>query len=103
MQYFELIVQQTKQNGMHRGKHYFSLMPNDYRKKFIESINGNWNSGLDEIQKHLFADHQKTIRLIELDTIVKDCLYDNSVKSAAAWTRARKEIERLGGHNKQLF
>lgn len=46
MQYFEMIAESFINGQITQAKEQFKAMPKKYRKSFIKSVNGNWQSGL---------------------------------------------------------
>lgn len=56
MQYFEMIVESVINGQRSQAKQQFKAMPKQYRKDFLKSANGFWNSGLSESDIEIFID-----------------------------------------------
>ncbi len=56
MQYFEMIATALKAGQLMESENMFKDMPRNYRKCFVKSIYGNWNSGISDHKKQLFID-----------------------------------------------
>jgi hypothetical protein len=54
MQYFEMIVESVINGNRQQAKEQFKAMPKEGRVRFLDSIMGAWNSGLDDKDKRLF-------------------------------------------------
>jgi len=55
MQYFEMIVDSIINGQRTQAKEQFKAMPKDYRKQFINSCLGNWESGLSHQDLSIFV------------------------------------------------
>ena len=56
MQYFEMIVESVINGQRSQAKQQFKAMPMEYKKAFLKSITGCWNSGLSKDDKAMFID-----------------------------------------------
>ena len=56
MQYFEMIIESVINGQRTQAKNQFNTMTKEYKKTFVKSIYGNWNSGLREEDKEMFID-----------------------------------------------
>lgn len=54
MQYFEKIVKALKDDRINYSIELFFSLSNSYQKKFVESIKGSWNSGLNKQEIEVF-------------------------------------------------
>jgi len=56
MQYFEMIVDSVINGNRTQAREQFMAMPKEYRKSFVKSIFGGWETGLSERDKLMFID-----------------------------------------------
>jgi len=56
MQYFEMIVMSVINGNRTQAKEQFKAMSKEYRKTFVKSIYGDWETGLRDSDKQMFID-----------------------------------------------
>lgn len=56
MQYFEMIVESVINGQRSQAREQFKAMPKEYRKMFLKSLFGNWETYLKETDKQMFID-----------------------------------------------